>query len=136
VIDEINVSDEEIKEQTHKPSKRRIRSKKNDSNDLINLMKSSISIGNKSIPNTNLTAKNSDFPQFSSIFSILKKENAVLPFSPFILLQILTIFTQNYVIPTQTRPKTFQKSHFYFKIYLCILGLFSPAPFSFFLSEF
>ncbi len=55
MIDEINVSDEEIKEQTHKPSKQTIRSKKND---LINLMKSSISIGNKSNPTIDINFEN------------------------------------------------------------------------------
>ncbi len=44
VIDEINTSDDEVNEQTHKP----LKSKKKDQNHLIKLMKNSISIGNES----------------------------------------------------------------------------------------
>jgi hypothetical protein len=58
VIDEINVSDEEIKEQTHESSKRRIKSKKNNQSDLIDLMRKSISIGNKSNPTININFEN------------------------------------------------------------------------------
>ena len=58
VIDEINVSDEEIKEQTHESSKRKITSKKNNQSDLIDLMRKSISIGNKSNPTININFEN------------------------------------------------------------------------------
>ena len=58
VIDEINVSDEEIKEQNRKSSKRRIKSKKNNQSDLIDLMRKSIFIGNKSNVTININFEN------------------------------------------------------------------------------
>jgi hypothetical protein len=58
VIDEINASDEEITEETHKPLKRKLKSKKKNQNDLIKLMKSSISIGNESNPTNNINFEN------------------------------------------------------------------------------
>jgi len=58
VIDEINASDEEITEKARKPLKRNLKSKKKCEDDLIKLMKSSISIGNESNPANNFNFEN------------------------------------------------------------------------------
>jgi hypothetical protein len=58
VIDEINASDEEIKEETHEPFKRKSKSKKKNQDDIIKLMRNSISIGNKSKPTNNINFEN------------------------------------------------------------------------------
>lgn len=58
VIDELNASDEEITEEAHKPLKRNLKSKKKSQDDLIKLMKSSISIGNESKPINNISFEN------------------------------------------------------------------------------
>ena len=54
VIDEINASDEEITEKARKPLKRNLKSKKKCQDDLIKLMKISISIGNESNPTNSI----------------------------------------------------------------------------------
>ena len=54
----IIVSQRRVKEQNHKSSKRRIKSKKNNQSDLIDLMRKSISIGNKSNPTMNINFEN------------------------------------------------------------------------------
>jgi hypothetical protein len=58
IIDEIYASDEEILEETNEPLKRKLKSKKKDQQDILKLMKNSISNGNKCCSTNNINFNN------------------------------------------------------------------------------